>query len=142
MIQRRNEASQTQPLYGGEGAVTMEWYFPRRSALGTTVMRYELAPGSAEGIHLHLAGDDRSCTTGSIDELYVVTAGEVVATVQGHASVLRAGDAMYAPAGSEHGIENHSTEPAEVILVFGRPSNGDNGSTPLAAGRLLSDEGV
>ena len=39
-----------------------------------------------------------------------------------HRSGLRAGDALYAPAGSHHGVANESDAPAELILVFGPPT--------------------
>jgi quercetin dioxygenase-like cupin family protein len=50
-----------------------------------------------------------------------VDVGEVVMTVDGERSVLRAGDALYAPSGSRHGVANESDLPADVILVFGAP---------------------
>jgi mannose-6-phosphate isomerase-like protein (cupin superfamily) len=85
------------------------------------VMLYHLEPGTAEGEHLHLEGDDDSCSTYSSEEMYLVVSGEVVVTVEGERQTLRSGDAAYAPAGSRHGVENLGDAPAELVLIFGRP---------------------
>lgn len=125
-IHRSGEDARSWTLYGGSGTLDLDYYFRSTSALGATVMRFHLEPGTSEGEHLHLEGDPGSCSPEDSDELYVVTLGEVVMTVDGERSVLAAGDALYAPAGSLHGVANESDRPAELILVFGppQPSNG------------------
>lgn len=84
-------------------------------------MHYRLDPGVAEREHAHLEGDEQSCSPKSSDEMYAIVAGEVVMTVDGERAVLRAGDAVYAPAGTVHGVVDGSDAPAELILVFGPP---------------------
>jgi mannose-6-phosphate isomerase-like protein (cupin superfamily) len=121
LVQRLGDNALEWALYGGAGKVDVEWYFRERTALSTSVVRYHLEPGSEEGEHLHLEGDPDSCSVKSSDELYVVVAGEVVMTLDGERSVLRAGDALYAPSGSRHGVANESDRPADVILIFGAP---------------------
>lgn len=120
-IQRLGDDSRERPLYGGSGVLGLEYYFRASTALAAQVMRFHLEPGTSEGEHVHLTGDAGSCSPESSDELYIVTVGEVVMTVDGESSVLRAGDALYAPAGSRHGVANESEAPAELILIFGPP---------------------
>ncbi|TDX82059.1 cupin domain [Rathayibacter sp. PhB151] len=121
-IQRLGEDARRRPLYGGSGVLDLEYYFRSTTALPSSVMRFHLEPGTSEGEHVHLSGDPGSCSPESSDELYVVVLGEVVMTVDGESAVLRAGDALYAPAGSHHGVANESDAPAELILVFGPPT--------------------
>lgn len=122
IVQRRGDGHHDWSLYGGDGSVGVEWYFRGTTALPSSVMLYRLEPGAAEGEHVHLAGDPASCSDGSSDELYIVVAGEVVATVDGERAVLTSGDAVYAPAGVTHGVRNESDQPAELVLVFGPPT--------------------
>lgn len=121
-VQRRGDAHHDSALYSGEKRVGMEWYFRDLTRLETSVMLYHLEPGASEGEHLHLAGDERSCSVDSEDELYIVVSGEVVVTVDDERAVLRSGDAAYVPAGRPHGAVNESDAPAELVLLFGPPS--------------------
>lgn len=134
-VQRRRDEPRDGSYYDGAGSLEVEWYFPASTSLSSHVMHYRLAPGAAEGEHLHQAGDPRSCSADSSDEIYVVTAGEVVVTSGGRRSVLRVGDAVYAPHGVIHGVVNESAEPAELVLIFGPVADrvkpqGPTGSDP------------
>lgn len=120
-IQRRGGNAHDWQLYRGDGSIGVEWYFKETSRLGASVMLYHLEPGAEEGQHFHLEGDEDSCSPTSSDEIYVVTAGEVVMTAGDERRVLHAGDSLYAPAGTLHGVRNESSEPAELILIFGPP---------------------
>ncbi len=71
---------------------------------------YCLEPGQAQKAHAH-AGSDK---------VYAVLEGSVVASVAGEQQELKAGDAVLAPAGSEHGIVNRSQARA-AVLVFMAP---------------------
>ena len=71
---------------------------------------YCLEPGQAQKVHAH-AGSDK---------VYAVLEGVVHARVAGEEQELRAGQAVLAPAGSEHGIENRSGARA-AVLVFMAP---------------------
>ena len=71
---------------------------------------YCLEPGQSQKAHAH-AGSDK---------VYAVLEGVVHARVAGEEQELRAGQAVLAPAGSEHGIENRSGARA-AVLVFMAP---------------------
>lgn len=129
LIQRRGDEHHDWALYGGAGRIGIEWYFRAETRLPTSVMLYALAPGDEEGEHLHLAGDDASCSATSEDELYLVVSGEVVVTVADERATLRAGDAVYVPHGVPHGARNESDAPAELVLLFGPPA-GNPGPAP------------
>ena len=71
---------------------------------------YCLLPGQSQRPHSH-AGSDK---------VYVVLRGEVEASVAGESRALGKGEAVLAPAGEPHGIENRSGAEA-VCLVFMAP---------------------
>lgn len=71
---------------------------------------YCLEPGQAQKPHRH---------DGS-DKVYAVLEGEVRARVGEEAAVLGPGDAVLAPSGAEHGIENPGPGRA-ALLVFMAP---------------------
>ena len=71
---------------------------------------YCLEPGQSQKAHAH-AGSDK---------VYAVLEGSVHARVGSEEQRLEAGDAVLAPAGSEHGIENRSQARA-AVLVFMAP---------------------
>ena len=66
------------------------------------------APGQAQKAHAH-AGSDK---------VYAVLEGKVHARVSGEEQELQAGQAVLAPAGSEHGIENRSGARAAVLVLM------------------------
>ncbi len=122
IVQRRGEDHHDWSLYAGRDQVGIEWYFRHLTKLQTSVMLYHLEPGASEGEHLHLEGDDASCSPDSEDEMYIVISGEIVITVDDERETLRSGDAVYVPAGRPHGAVNESDTPAELVLLFGPPS--------------------
>ena len=71
---------------------------------------YCLEPGQAQKAHAH-AGSDK---------VYAVLEGTIVARVGGEERELKAGEAVLAEAGSEHGVENRSQQRA-ALLVFMAP---------------------
>jgi quercetin dioxygenase-like cupin family protein len=71
---------------------------------------YCLEPGQAQKPHAH-AGSDK---------VYAVVDGAIVVQVGGEEQELRAGEAVLAPAGQEHGIVNRSSARA-AVLVFMAP---------------------
>jgi mannose-6-phosphate isomerase-like protein (cupin superfamily) len=68
---------------------------------------YCLEPGQAQKPHKH---DDA-------DKVYAVLEGSVLARIGNESASLGVGDAVLAPAGSDHGIENTSQGRA-AVLVF------------------------
>ena len=71
---------------------------------------YCLEPGQSQKAHAH-AGSDK---------VYAVLEGSVHARVGVEEQQLSAGQAVLAPAGSEHGIENRSTSRAAVLVFMAR----------------------
>ena len=71
---------------------------------------YCLEPGQSQKAHAH-AGSDK---------VYAVLEGTVVASVGGEERELKAGEAVLAEAGSEHGVTNRSSQRA-ALLVFMAP---------------------
>ncbi len=71
---------------------------------------YCLEPGQEQKAHAH-AGSDK---------VYAVLEGEVEARVGAETARLAAGDAICAPAGSEHGVRNPGPRRA-ALLVFMAP---------------------
>ena len=69
---------------------------------------YCLEPGQSQKAHAH-AGSDK---------VYAVLEGAVHARVGSEEQELREGQAVLAPAGSEHGIENRSGARAAVLVLM------------------------
>jgi quercetin dioxygenase-like cupin family protein len=59
------------------------------------------------------------------DEAYYVVEGEVRFTLGGREQLVKAGDFIYAPAGSLHGFQGASHEPARVI-IFDAPAHAES----------------
>ena len=121
-VQRRDSQRIEQSLYNGAGVLIHETFFPDRSELPSSLVRYYFAPGTSEGMHLHAAHVAGSCTPDDADELYVVISGELTLTIEGESVSLAAGDAAYAPTGTLHGVANDSEVPAELIIMWGPPA--------------------
>jgi quercetin dioxygenase-like cupin family protein len=71
---------------------------------------YCLEPGQAQKPHKHEAAD----------KVYAVLEGEVEARIGGESALVRAGEAVLAPAGIDHGVQNSSAARA-ALLVFMAP---------------------
>ncbi len=85
---------------------------------------YCLEPGQAQKAHAH-AGSDK---------VYAVLEGSVVAQVAGEERTLTAGEAVLAPAGSEHGIANRSQSRAAVLVFMTPRPDADAGAAHPGAG--------
>lgn len=72
---------------------------------------YCLEPGQAQKIHAHAEED----------KLYYVLSGQGTFTVDGDSQVLDEQQIVFAPAGSNHGVENTSGERLK-LLVFMTPN--------------------
>ncbi len=71
---------------------------------------YCLEPGQSQTPHRHEGAD----------KVYAVLEGEVVVRVGEESGTLHAADAVLAPAGMDHGLENRS-EARAAVLVFMAP---------------------
>jgi quercetin dioxygenase-like cupin family protein len=69
---------------------------------------YCLEPGQAQKPHKH----------DGADKMYAVLEGEVRARVGEESVSLRAGEAVLAPAGSDHGLDNPSLGRAAVLVIM------------------------
>lgn len=67
----------------------------------------ELGPGGWLAQHRHEPA-----------EMYYVTAGEGILTVDGEEHVIRAGTTAYVPGNSEHGVRNTGDGPLRVFYTF------------------------
>lgn len=72
---------------------------------------YCLAPGQEQKPHAH---DDQ-------DKVYFVLEGRGEVVVDGAHEVLEAGDAIVAPAGSQHGVRNPGPAPLLALVVVTPP---------------------
>lgn len=130
IVQRHGEDPHVyRSMYGGAGTVSTEWYFRHGTRQAAHVMHYRLDPGTSEGEHVHEAGNPGSCSVDDSDELYVIVRGDVTMTVDGERIHLHPGDAVYAPAGSVHGVVNESADIAELVLIWGPPAPHDADTT-------------
>jgi mannose-6-phosphate isomerase-like protein (cupin superfamily) len=71
---------------------------------------YCLKPGQAQRIHAHPDSD----------KVYYVLGGRATVRVDSEEGELRAGQAVLAPCGAEHGVANRTEEPV-TLLVFMAP---------------------
>lgn len=67
---------------------------------------------------MHTHSED---TPPPLEELYVLVSGRAVMRVDGATHELEAGNAVLAPAGSDHDLRNAGDEAAQVLVIFGEP---------------------
>ena len=72
------------------------------------LLEVSLASGMAVPRHTHTRED----------EVYIVLAGELEATVGGETFVLQSGDTLLAPRGTPHELRNSGSTPNHYLLVF------------------------
>lgn len=142
MLERRGGGAFEYDLHGGGAELTtIQWYFHERSRLPVAVQMWELPPGGAEGMHAHGVGPTGSSGVGEgshrgatggeraaeldeepLEELYLVVEGGGSMRVDGEEHQLGPGDAVLAPAGSEHDLHNTGEGTLRVVVVWGRPA--------------------
>lgn len=101
-------------IHEGDGEIRTRVFFDGMSRLPAKWAVWELAPGVSEGSHVH-DGDD------ALEEVYYFLEGSGVMWVDGVDFLVGKGDAVLAPAGSDHGFRNTGSEPLKVLLIWGRP---------------------
>ena len=72
--------------------------------------------GSSDGGHIH-KGED------ALEELYYFIEGEGVLWADGEDVPVRAGDAILAPEGSDHGFRNTGNKPLKLMIIWGKPGD-------------------
>lgn len=105
----RHEFAHT--LHGGEGDLRIRHHFAGTSQLPVALQTRTLAPGAREGMHAH---DDPA-----LEEIYLVLSGRARIQQEGRTHLLGPGDALRAPAGTEHDLACAGPEPLEVLVVWG-----------------------
>ncbi len=116
MLERMGTAAFGHVLHRGAAPTRVQWYFRERSQLPVAVQLWQLPPGGSEGMHIH--SED---APPPLEELYVLMSGRAVMRVDGATHELEAGDAVLAPAGSDHDLRNPADETAHVLVIFGEP---------------------
>jgi len=123
-------------LHGGSAPTRMQWLFREETALPVAVQRWDLPPGGSEGVHAHPPGDE------ALEELYVLLEGQATMHVDDATYELAPGDAVLAPAGSRHDLQNTGAGGARLVVVWGRPGSGVDWSRYASgvASRAAADE--
>ena len=85
--------------HGGDGAIRIHRFFPKKTALSARAAVWEIAPGASEGDHAH--GDDRP-----LEEIYYFLQGDGVMSFDGEEVTVAAGEAVLVPEGVDHGLRN------------------------------------
>ncbi len=96
-----------QPVTRARGARMAVLIGPEVGAPRFVTRRFVLEPGAAIPLHRH----------DTIEHEQVVVRGEMVLTIDGERRVVRAGDAIFLPAGCAHAYENLGAEEVEFICV-------------------------
>jgi len=81
---------------------------PEQGAANFITRRFVLAPGARIPEHLHPA----------IEHEQVMVRGELVLGADGEVRTVRAGDAMFLPAGCAHWYENRTGEEVEFLCII------------------------
>jgi len=80
---------------------------PQHGAGRFFTRRFTLAPGGAIPEHRH----------DTVEHQQVVVRGEMVLTLDGVERVVRAGDAVFIPAGTAHAYANRAAEEVEFVCI-------------------------
>ena len=109
--------SYTQVIHDGDGDITRTPFFRDVLRLPINFEIWELAAGVSEGSHTH-KGES------ALEELYYFIEGEGIMWADGEDVPVRAGDAVLAPEGSDHGFRNTGRRPLKLVILWGKPSDG------------------
>jgi quercetin dioxygenase-like cupin family protein len=101
------EQAEPQAVLRARGARMAVLIGPEHGAPRFVTRRFLLAPGGRIPLHRH----------DTIEHEQVVVRGEMVMTIDGERRVVRAGDAVFLPAGCAHAYENLGTAEVEFICV-------------------------
>ncbi len=99
---------EARPVARARGASMAVLVGPPQGAPNFVTRRFSLAPGGRIPEHRHPA----------IEHEQVVTRGAMVLTLDGEPRTVRAGDAVFIPAGCAHAYENRGAEACEFICVI------------------------
>lgn len=109
--------SHSEVIHDGDGEISRTSFFEDVLKLPISFEIWELGVGVSEGRHIH-EGDF------GLEELYYFIKGEGVMWADGEDVPVRAGDAVLAPEGSDHGFRNTGQEPLKLVILWGKPGVG------------------
>ena len=109
--------SYNQVIHDGDGEITRTPFFRDVLRLPVNFEIWELAAGVSEGGHTHKGLD-------ALEEIYYFIEGEGVLWADGEDVPVRAGDAILAPEGSDHGFRNTGNKPLKLMIIWGKPGDG------------------
>ena len=101
-------------LHEGDGAITRRRFFDGDTKLPVKIEVWELEPGASEGRHVH-EGED------TLEEFYYFIAGEGVVWMDEEEVPVRAGDAVMAPPGVDHGFRCVGDDTLKLVIAWGKP---------------------
>jgi quercetin dioxygenase-like cupin family protein len=102
------QAAPAAPVKRARGARMAVLVGPEQGAPNFITRRFLLAPGARIPAHRHP----------TIEHEQVMIRGEMLLGIDGDVRTVRAGDAMYLPAGCTHWYENRSAQEAEFLCVI------------------------
>jgi uncharacterized RmlC-like cupin family protein len=115
-LESDGRGAQWQAVHEGKGEIGVTLFSFGCSAIPVSFVSYDLPPGSSEGVHTHLLDDP---VEGSFDEFYYIVAGSGRMRIRDDIVQVKAGDHVFTPIGTPHGIENDSdSEHLKVMLTF------------------------
>ena len=101
-------------LHEGDGAIARRRFFSGATKLPGSIEVWELEPGTSEGRHVH-EGED------ALEEFYYFIAGEGVMWMDDEEVQVRAGDAVMAPPGVDHGFRCVGDNTLKLVIAWGKP---------------------
>ncbi|MDN5854398.1 MAG: cupin domain-containing protein [Actinomycetia bacterium] len=131
MVERAGVGAFDHMLHGGAAPTRVQWYFRESTQLPVAVQSWQLPPGGSEGMHTHRED-------APLEELYVLVSGRAVMRVDDETYELAAGDAVLAPAGSDHDLRNAGENTAHVLVIWGNPGTALDWSR-FVTGRMAHD---
>lgn len=108
LIERDGEVAKNEPgPHDGGGPSTGYVFFEKAPDLKFSFRKRVLHKGAAIGYHLQ-----------KTDEVYYITGGDGVMTLNGKPFPVRAGDAVLTRGGSSHGLVQKGTDDLTIIITF------------------------
>ncbi len=105
---RNMDEPRPSPVANSRGATIQVLLGPADGVPGFVTRRFTLEPGGRIPAHRH----------DTIEHEQVVLSGEMVLTLDGEEHVVRAGDAVFIPAGVAHAYENRKSEPVRFLCII------------------------
>lgn len=108
LIERDSEVAKNEPgPHDGGGPSTGYVFFEKAPNLKFSFRKRVLHKGAAIGYHLQ-----------KTDEVYYITGGDGVMTINGKPFPVKAGDAVLTRGGSSHGLVQKGTADLTIIITF------------------------